>query len=136
MGRSIKLTPELQDQICRLLAAGNYIETVCDLVGIHESTFYNWMKRGERGWKQDQDAGFLEFFKAVKKARAQAEVMSLAHIRKAGLDGQWQADAWFLERSFPDRWGRRRLEVTGADGGDIVIRMTWGDNADDDARST
>lgn len=136
MGRSIKLTQELQNLICDMLAAGNYIEAVCDYVGISGSTFYDWMRRGERGWKKDRDAGFSEFSQAVKKARAKAEVMSVAHIRKAGLDGQWQADAWFLERSFPERWGRRRMEVTGADGGDLVIRMTWGENADNDARST
>jgi hypothetical protein len=28
---------------------------------------------------------------------------------------------WRLERRFPDRWGRRRLEVTGADGGPIEV---------------
>jgi len=129
-GRPGKLTPELQQQICDILADGNYIDATCDFVGISSETFYNWLKRGERNSKEDQDAGYTEFYQAVKKARATAEVVSVARIRKAGSSGQWQADAWFLERSNPKRWGRRNLELTGADGGELVIRMTMEDNAD------
>ena len=34
---------------------------------------------------------------------------------------QWQAAAWRLERRYPDRWGRTRHEVTGADGGPVAV---------------
>lgn len=30
---------------------------------------------------------------------------------------QWQASAWWLERTRPDKFGRQRLELTGKDGG-------------------
>lgn len=136
MARPIKLTPELQKQICDTLAAGNYVDAVCDYVGIGTSTFYDWMKRGERGWKKDIDDGYVGFSDAVKKARSQSEIVSVSRIRRAAMgeqvvkrkvvtkpDGtqiveetitppEWTADAWFLERSFPDRWGRRRVDVS------------------------
>ena len=40
----------------------------------------------------------------------------MARIRVSGQNGNWKADAWFLERSAPSRWGRTRVEVTGKDG--------------------
>lgn len=30
---------------------------------------------------------------------------------------------WRLERRFPDRWGRRRVELTGADGGPVEVDL-------------
>ena len=135
-GRPTKLTPELQEKICNTLADGNYVAAICDYVGIAEKTFYEWMQRGERNAPSDQAAGYPEFYQAVKKARSTAEIVSVARIRRAGADGQWQADAWFLERSNPKRWGRRNLELTGADGGDLVIRLTLDDNADSNIGST
>ena len=135
-GRPTKLTPELREKICSTLADGNYVATTCDYVGITEHTFYEWMHRGERNAPSDQAAGYPEFYQAVKKARSTSEIVSLARIRRAGADGQWQADAWFLERSNPKRWGRRNLELTGADGGELVIRLTLDDNADSNAGPT
>lgn len=135
-GRPTKLTPELQETICGILMNGNHIITTCDFVGISEKTFYDWLHRGERNSPADQAGGYTEFYQAVKKAQASAEVLSVARIRQAGDEGNWQAHAWFLERSNPKRWGRRSLELTGADGGELVIRMTLDDNADGNAGST
>jgi len=36
----------------------------------------------------------------------------------------WQAAAWKLERRYPEAYGRRRVEHTGADGGPISLAMT------------
>ena len=46
-GRRTKLTPELQKSLCELLAAGSYIESACDYVGIGVSTYHNWIVRSE-----------------------------------------------------------------------------------------
>ena len=38
----------------------------------------------------------------------------------------WRAAMTYLERRFPDRWGRRqRHEVSGPDGGAIAIAGGW-----------
>jgi len=118
MGRKSKLTPERQKLFVDAVSAGNYIETAAELAGVTNVTFYNWMKRG----RQTQSGKYFEFLNAIKKAEARAEVMRVSRIAKAGQEGNWQADAWYLERRYPDRWGRRqRLEHTGKNGGPIIV---------------
>lgn len=104
-GRPSKLTPELQKDICNYLLAGNFVETVCDFVGIDKTTFYDWCNRGERGWKVDIDGGYVEFSNAVKKAISQVEMTTVHDLRKGPVN--WQSKAWWLERRHPDKWGNR-----------------------------
>src|SRR5687768_1636183 len=80
-GRPSKLTPEIQKQICELLEGGNFVETVCDYVGISKETFYDWIRRGERGWEADIKGGYVEFSDAVKKAIAKVEKSTVAELR-------------------------------------------------------
>lgn len=111
VGRPSKLTPELQKQICDLLTAGNFLETVCDFVGIDKTTAYEWIARGERGWQIDIGDGkegsvnYVEFSHAVKKAMSQVEITTVNDVRR-GVDN-WQSRAWWLERRHPDKWGNR-----------------------------
>ncbi|MFO7948118.1 MAG: hypothetical protein R6V19_15035 [Armatimonadota bacterium] len=109
-GRKTKLTAKLQDEICGHLASGCYAVTACELAGISESTFYNWLERG-----RDGEDPFLEFLESVKKAEAQAEVKALTIIQNAMAD-DWKAAMTWLERKFPDRWARRKpLDVAEAE---------------------
>jgi transposase len=139
-GRPTKLTPELQAELCRLLEEGQHIQTACALVGLPISTFNDWVARGEgKHPKLKATKEFSEFSDAIKRARASAETVFVDRIKKAGEGGailsvekttrlakdggeivsekivysqpQWQADAWYLERSYPDRWGRIRQDV-------------------------
>lgn len=113
-GRKTKLNPELQADFVKVLRSGNWIETACDYVGIHPDTYYEWMKRGESNSPSNQI--YRAFREAVLEARAAVEMECVIRIRMAGSKGNVKADMWFLERSFPERWGRRRVEVTGKDG--------------------
>lgn len=87
---------------------------------------------------------YLEFSDAVKEERAKAEMEAVMSVRAIGqgrparivkgeggqsievkeLPAIWQANAWFLERSFPDRWGRRVIqkEISGPGGKAIAFK--------------
>ena len=56
------------------------------------------------------EAKYLKFKKDVEIARAEAEVESVQMVKMAARNGTWQAAAWYLERSFPQRWSRNRIE--------------------------
>jgi hypothetical protein len=121
MPRPTKLTPETQARIIQALEAGNYFETACGYAGIHQATGYAWMAKG----REATSGVYREFYEAVEKATANAEAGMVAIIKLASRD-TWQAAAWWLERRAPDRWGRQRQEITGKDGGDIVVRVVRG----------
>jgi transposase len=127
-----KLSPELQALVVEALNSGNYIETAAAYAGIHEATIYRWLERGriERARLSDDDDAkpdpeetpYREFCEAVEKTRANAEVRSLALIQQAAMNGTWQASAWYLERSYPRKWGRfERQEITGANGAPLSV---------------
>lgn len=62
---------------------------------------------------------YVVFVRTTVAARHEAEVRAVSNIVTAGRK-QWQASAWWLERSFPDRYGRvDRMELTGKDGGAV-----------------
>jgi len=103
-------TPELTTRIVELVEAGNYIETAAKAAGIHKSTYYSWMTRGEAAAEAEgrgdpvtaEEHEFAEFYRRVTQAEGHAEVNALAAVRAA--DKGWQAHMTYLERRFADRW--------------------------------
>jgi hypothetical protein len=123
LGRPTKLTPAIQETIASIIRSGNYLSTAAATVGIGNSTIGIWMQRGDSDPEEHPDWEiYRQFRDAVEGARAEAERRFLGIIADAAGDGTWQAAAWFLERSAPQRWGRfNRIEVTGADGGPVQV---------------
>ena len=118
MARPTKLTKEVQERILQAVQAGNYLDTAAQYAGIDGSTMRRWVQKGEG---EGATEPYRAFCTALKSARASAEVRSVALIQTAASNGTWQAAAWYLERSYPDRWGRTRVEVTGADNAPIRV---------------
>lgn len=144
MGRETLCTPELTEEICQVLRAGNYITVACEYVGISARTYHYWCERAEKALEEaglesvdipdkldeipDDEWPYVSFFHRVNKARRSCEVESVARIRKAAQEGDWRADSWFLERSYHDRWGKQRVDVTSKNdkiegGGGVVIMV-------------
>jgi len=115
MSRPTKLTPEVQDRIMQAVQAGNYLETAANFAGIDGSTLRRWVQKGSAPSAPEP---YRTFCTALKSARASAEVRSVALIQQAATGGTWQAAAWYLERSYPERWGRTRVEITGDSSGE------------------
>lgn len=110
---------ELEDPkvktLLQALAAGNYIEVSCSFAGLAPSTVYRWLERG-RAERASQELGnkpnpnekpYLDLCESVEKARATAILRNVNVVQTAANNGQWQAAAWWLERSMPNQYGRR-----------------------------
>lgn len=124
MARPTGLTAELQVRIVDAIKAGNYTEVAAEAAGVSKRTYYYWMERGRKEAERleqnpsarprKSEAPFLQFFQAVKQAKAEAELRDLSIISNAARSGNWQAAAWKLERSHPERWGKKETtEHTG-----------------------
>ena len=105
--RTTKLTPQLIADAEKYLKAGNYAITVISLLSISEKSWYRWLERGER----EKMGVYRDFYEAVKRGESVAEGGAVSEILRAGKEGNWQAFAWFLERKFPKRWGRKTVVV-------------------------
>jgi hypothetical protein len=143
IGRRTICTPELTEQICQILRAGNYVCAACDYVGISERVYYQWAERGQaeldrlgdpKVKPKDSEAPFVHFVQSVTRAKSQAEIQSVARIRKAAEE-DWKADAWYLERSHQQRWGRTRVEIehSGKIGREVFHVRIDGDDYEDEA---
>lgn len=131
VGRPLKITPEIQADLIKMLSAGNYLETAAAYCGISTDTVRGWVKRGEQeaqrlkadstAWPIKSETEFMELAIAIRQAQATSEIRDVMLIGNAARD-QWQAAAWRLERRYPDKWGKKeRHELTGADGGPVQI---------------
>lgn len=93
-----QVDPVIEKKLIEVLTSGATVKDSCAFVGISTEQFYNDLKR------------FPDFRDAIEKARATAKVSSVAVIRKASQTN-WQAAAWFLERSDPTNWGRKDVLI-------------------------
>jgi hypothetical protein len=102
--------------------------------GIHPDTVRRWRLRleccdaklsaetGELATYTDDEAApsirvLVGFFVDVEKATAVARLQRLEQIDVAAASGSWQAAAWWLERRYPDEFGRRERR-------DVSVSMT------------
>ena len=118
-GRPTDLTPEVIEDVRRILPTVMYLESVADYLGISRETIRQWCKRGRREQKRlrhpkakpkPKEAIYLQFIGVYKKALAEGEIHDAGVIKKASSE-QWQAAAWRLERRFHDRWGNQNAEL-------------------------
>lgn len=126
MGRPSKFTPAVREKIVQALRGGAHRSTAAQFGGVSHTTLRNWMLLAE---SPDAPPEYVEFAEEVQKAEADAEIIRLARLNKAGADGSWQADAWWLERKNPEKWGKKdrtQMEITGADGGPITVQASLG----------
>lgn len=137
-----KLTPELQSAIVATLRLGLFIEEAAEYNGISAHTYHNWRRRGSQALEQSEKEGtdvpyderpYAEFFLATREARIAGQAVHVGNLRNIALDerandsARVRASTWLLERSWPDKWGRRdTVELTGKDGAEpLTIELKW-----------
>ena len=89
------------------MGAGMIIDQACYAAGISRKTYYLWNAQG----KKDSESGIKslqqQLFEGIPQAQALNELEHLKVILHAGKKN-WKACAWYLERTRPERYGRRK----------------------------
>lgn len=101
VGRPRVLDETKRREICALVTAGVSLKLAADYVGCSYVTVYRERQR-------DQD-----FREQLGRARAVRQLGPLQAMRQASQT-HWRAAAWMLERTEPDRFGRRTRNAFGA----------------------
>ncbi len=113
---AIDLTPVMHKTIIDLVTQGNFLNVAVQAAGISYETFKTWMKKASvlnqaNMTKQDAVAvmPYIVLMNDIAQASAQAEIDRVGIIDTASKNGNWTGAAWWLERRFPRRWGKRQL---------------------------
>jgi transposase len=108
-----KLNPEMIEKLCKAVFEGNYMQTACRLAGISEPAFYQWIKNGEKDIQEGTNSIFTDLVKAIKKAESEAEAKMIQVVISNAVESKnWVSAMTYLERRYPERWGRKdRLQV-------------------------
>ena len=102
MARPTKLTPEVQETICKAIRIGATYQAAAEAAGISYETFNEWRKA--------KTHKFLAFSEAVDRANADAQIELLNKIQNF-TDKDWRAGTWRLEHRFKQDYGNS-VDVT------------------------
>ena len=114
--RSLITQTHLVECFLSNIAAGAAISVAADASGLGASTVYAWLARAETVRFCDpkeitpHDQAFVEFRDAVMTVRAAREIRILKVVTDEVDNGNWRAAAWYLERTWPERWSSKRAE--------------------------
>lgn len=110
------LNSEKIKSLLTAIKSGTDLETSCHFAGLSINDVYKALERGKleaesisSGNPTNPDqAMYHEFWIEIAKSRANAVVRNVSTIQKAAQDGQWQAAAWWLERTAPEHYAKKR----------------------------
>lgn len=120
IGAPPKICQKMVDELLGHCEDGAFDFVAAEAVGIARKTFWQWRVIGEReiarreaGERADRRYDLhVKLARDLPKAHATAEVARLQRIDRAAEAGAWQADAWFLERKYPDRYAlKQKVQV-------------------------
>lgn len=105
-GRPTLFNAEVAGKIVASARDGNYRSIAARAAGVSPGTLCAWLKKG----KSETAGPYADFLKSLIEAEALAEIDTLEIIQKAAKADPANA-RWFLERRYPDRWGRNTADV-------------------------
>lgn len=114
-----KLTEELIAKMSAEIADGLPVIYACDLLGVHETSYHQWMKQGEDDFLNDVESLYALFWSSIKNACAQHVKDSKKRI-KDGNPG-WQGTAWWLERT--NNFFMPKQQIQPGDDGKVVVNI-------------
>jgi hypothetical protein len=98
-----------------------YVNLACQSVGISTSALSEWKKKGQQGIHP-----YDKVWQRIQIAEAKAIERRIQRIEKAGEEGNWTADAWYLERRYPHLFGKRdTVAIENQDNPKVKLR--WAD---------
>jgi hypothetical protein len=96
-GRPTLYTPERIKIIIDAIKIGGTEGDACARAGIDQDTLARW--------KSDKS----DFAELLTRARVDGKLARIGRIAKAGTTGDWRADAWYLERRWPEEYAQHLI---------------------------
>lgn len=107
-----ELTPELSKQLVAMRSSSKLFDTqVAQRCGIAASTLKWWLTKGLLENAEEPYASFAKAYSDAAIAQEDAVLDELLEGKDSRTGGDWKAQAWWLERRHPKRWGNRVPEA-------------------------
>ncbi len=107
--RSYKLHEQMIIEAEKLARTGVARDHIARALGIWPSTLNRWIQIGENAADETMEK---QLYDRILKAEGEAISRNVAIIQKSAQEGVWQAAAWWLERRYPNHYGRtERINV-------------------------
>lgn len=106
-GRTSKLTPVATKIILAGIKAGLPVKMAAWKAGLGEHTVYKWNREAKKPGAAPEH---IKFFNDYQKALVAAFEVRMKRIAKHGKR-DWKADAWWIERMYPDLMGSEARTV-------------------------
>lgn len=103
VGRPTKFTPERRASIISDISRRIPYRLAAEANGICEATFFDWMNTAKVHQLEGIDSDYTRFSESIKRAELTRVLEHTDMI--AAKPERWQADAWLLERRWPDLFG-------------------------------
>lgn len=116
MGQS-KLNEALIEKMKKEALDGLPTQYICDLSGVHQTTFYAWMNQGEKDFQAGENTLQAKLWTTIKKSYA-TYVKSAKEEMKSREKG-WQSIAWWLERTNPFFMPKQQIQAD--DDGKVTV---------------
>lgn len=100
-GRPSKFTQAVRDKILEAIRWGNYRPVAAAYAGIGHRTLNTWLAQGAK----EESGAYFTFRQDLLAAENEAEINAVKAVLQ---DPDVKHKQWFLERKFPERWGKDR----------------------------
>lgn len=116
-GRPSKLTEEFIEKFAAEIQDGLPVCYTCDLLGVTEVSYQNWMNQGKDDYQNDVESVYAVFFRRIKNAYAQFVKQSKNDMKDKTKN--WTAIAWWLERTNPFFMPKQQIQAD--DDGKVTV---------------
>ena len=100
MKKIAKFNEKTIEIILKARESGLNQKECAEVAGINESTLYKWLNKGKKA-KRGKYRDFYNDFQMAKNKN------KLFHLKKIHEAEAWTASAWYLERVYPEEFGRK-----------------------------
>ena len=95
-----KFSNEIIKMILKARESGLNQKECASIAGINEATLYKWLNKG----KKARSGKYKKFYDDFQLAKIRNK---LFHLKKIHEEEAWTASAWYLERVYPEEFGRK-----------------------------
>ena len=103
-GQPTLLTDEMIEIIEKYIKLGVMQSKIPNLVGITETTFYAWKKRGKEDSKNGIKSKYSEFFEMIKRNKDFILTFHLQNVMKIAKEGNLTASIFILKNLYPEQF--------------------------------